>query len=50
MQEIVVVKSINWTKDYKEIIEDTQESISKIITKSSQRVTLVGDVNCREVK
>ena len=33
----------------KEIIEDTLESLENII-KSSQRVTLVGDFNCSEVK
>ena len=42
-------KTKTWTKEeYEEIIEDTLESLEKII-KSSQKVTLVGDFNCSEV-
>ena len=42
-------KQKTWTKEeHEEIIEDTLESLEKII-KSSQRVILVGDFNCSEV-
>ena len=45
----VPLKTKTWTKEeHEEIIEDTLESLEKII-KSSQRVTLVGDFNCSEV-
>ena len=52
-QKIVVAyvppKTKTWTKkEHEEIIEDTLESLEKII-KSSQRVTLVGDFNCSKV-
>ena len=36
-------------KEHKEIIEDTIESLEKII-KSNQRVILMGDFNCSAVK
>ena len=39
-----------WTKEeHKEITEHTLQSLEMII-KRSQRVTLVGDFNCSEVK
>ena len=52
-QKIVVAyvppKTNTWIKEeHEEIIEDTLESLEKII-KSSQKVTLMGDVNCSEV-
>ena len=52
-QKIVVSyvppKAKTWTKEeHEEIIEDTLESLEKII-KRSKRVTLVGDFNCSEV-
>ena len=43
-------KQKNWTnEENEEIIEDTLESLEKII-KSSQKVTLVADFNFSEVK
>ena len=52
-QKIIVAyvppKTKTWNKEeHKEIIEDTLESLEKII-KNRQRVTLVGDFNCSEV-
>ena len=45
----VLPKTKTWTKEeHEEIIEDTLESLEKII-KNSQRVKLVGDFNCSEV-